>query len=56
MKPPAPGMLDSFMEEWLQAAKAGPQVGQHPVEWAARLHADFEIIHPSLMAMAGLVA
>lgn len=49
-------MLDSFMEEWLQAAKAGPQVGQHPVEWAARLHADFEIIHPSLMAMAGLVA
>lgn len=46
MKPPPPAMLDSLMGEWLDAIKAGPQPGQHPVEWAARIHADFEIVHP----------
>lgn len=46
VKPPPHGLIDSRMDEWLQAVKAGPQPEQHPVEWAAMLHADFEIIHP----------
>lgn len=46
VKPPPPGLVESRMDEWLQAVNAGPQPGQHPVEWAAVLHADFEAIHP----------
>lgn len=46
VKPPAPGLIGSLMEEWLQAVKAGPESGQHPVEWAAQLHASFEFIRP----------
>ena len=46
VKPPPPGLVESRMDEWLRAVSAGPQPDQHPVEWAAVLHADFEAIHP----------
>jgi Fic family protein len=45
VKPVPPGMIDSLMDQWVQSVKEGP-LSYHPVEWAARLHADFEIIHP----------
>jgi Fic family protein len=46
VKPPPPALVGSLVDEWLQAVRGGPQPDQHPVEWAARLHADFEAIHP----------
>ncbi len=46
VKPPPPGLIESLMADWLELIQGGPDPSQHPVEWAARLHADFEIIHP----------
>lgn len=46
VKPPPPALVPSQMDAWLQEVRTGPQADEHPVAWAARLHADFESIHP----------
>ena len=46
VKPPPGGLVESRIGEWVRGVKMGPSPRQHPIEWVAKLHADFEAIHP----------
>jgi len=44
-RPTPAGQVPQLMSQWAERAALGPE-GEHPITWAARLHADFEQVHP----------
>jgi len=48
MTPPSWALVDARVRDWLDVVNATPEADDHPIEHLARVHVEFEQVHPFL--------